>query len=56
MRPAGRRAGSLARAGILNTHFRIGPEEDVAAALLLRLRPFPDPVAFETLAAFERAA
>lgn len=53
--PEGRGAGSLAWAGILNTYFWIDPRGGVAAVLLLQFRPFLDPAAIETLAAFERA-
>ena len=53
--PGGRGAGSLAWAGIFNTHFWIDPKRRVAALLLMQLLPFQDAAAMGLLAAFERA-
>jgi CubicO group peptidase (beta-lactamase class C family) len=53
--PQGRHAGSLAWAGITNTHFWLDPQARLGAVLMLQLLPFADPAALAVLAAFERA-
>ena len=52
--PDGRAPGSLAWAGICNTHFWIDPASGLAAVLLMQLLPFGDPGAMAALSAFER--
>jgi methyl acetate hydrolase len=53
--PGGRRAGSLAWAGLGNTYFWIDRESGVAGVILMQLLPFADPKALALLDAFERA-
>ncbi len=53
--PAGRRAGSLAWAGLNNTYYWMDPIRKVAGVLMTQILPFADPTVLETLDAFERA-
>lgn len=53
--PGGRGAGSLAWAGIENTHFWVDRKNQIAAVLLTQVFPFGDPAVLELLGAFERA-
>lgn len=53
--PGGRGAGSLAWAGIENTHFWVDPKNRIAAVFLTQVFPFGDPAVLELLGAFERA-
>jgi CubicO group peptidase (beta-lactamase class C family) len=50
----GRPDGSLSWAGILNTHFWIDPENDLAVVLLLQLLPFYDEEVIDLMTTFER--
>lgn len=52
----GRSAGSLAWAGIANTHYWIDPAAGVAGLYLAQLLPFGDEKLMAAVAAFERAA
>ncbi|MEM7502397.1 MAG: serine hydrolase domain-containing protein [Pseudomonadota bacterium] len=54
--PGGRRAGSLAWAGLYNTYFWIDPESDLCGVLLTQILPFYDAEVVDLLAAFEREA
>ena len=53
--PGGRAAGSLAWAGLANTHFWIDPASDRAGLILTQLFPFGDQRMMQLLAGFERA-
>lgn len=53
--PTGRRAGSLAWAGIANTFFWIDPQAGVGGVFLSQVLPFADPAALAAFAAFEAA-
>ena len=54
--PGGRRAGSLAWAGLYNTYFWIDPESNLCGVLLTQILPFYDAEVVALLAAFEREA
>ncbi len=54
--PTGRRAGSLAWAGIANTYCWIDPAAGIGGVFMSQLLPFADPAALAAFAAFERAA
>ena len=54
--PGGRRAGSLAWAGLYNTYFWIDPESNLCGVLLTQILPFYDAEVVGLLAAFEREA
>jgi CubicO group peptidase (beta-lactamase class C family) len=54
-RPAGRAAGSLAWAGLANTHYWIDPASDRAGLILMQMFPFGDPGAMDLVRAFETA-
>jgi methyl acetate hydrolase len=51
----GRRAGSLAWAGLGNTYFWIDPASGVAGVILMQLLPFADAKALSLFDAFEKA-
>ena len=53
--PGGRAAGSLAWAGLANTHFWIDPASDRAGLILTQLFPFGDPRMMQLLGDFEKA-
>jgi len=53
--PGGRRAGSLAWAGLGNTYFWIDPSAGVTGVILMQLLPFADPKALAVFADFEKA-
>ncbi len=53
--PGGRRAGSLAWAGLANCYYWADPESGVAGALFAQVLPFADPRILETFDAVERA-
>jgi CubicO group peptidase (beta-lactamase class C family) len=53
--PGGRRAGSLAWAGINNTYFWLDPSSRVAGVLMTQVLPFADPAVLRLLDRFERA-
>jgi methyl acetate hydrolase len=53
--PGGRRAGSLAWAGLGNTYFWIDPVTGVAGVILMQLIPFADAKALRLLEDFEKA-
>jgi CubicO group peptidase (beta-lactamase class C family) len=53
--PAGRRAGSLAWAGLNNTYYWLDPIRNVAGVLMTQILPFADRTVLDTLDAFERA-
>lgn len=53
--PDGRRAGTSAWAGILNTHWWVDPASGVAGVLATQLLPFMDPGLARTYDAFVRA-
>ena len=53
--PGGRRAGSLAWAGIANTYFWIDQRAGVAGVILMQLLPFADPKALALFDGFEKA-
>jgi CubicO group peptidase (beta-lactamase class C family) len=53
--PTGRKAGSLAWAGIANTFFWIDPASGVGGVFLSQVMPFADPAALAAFAAFEAA-
>jgi methyl acetate hydrolase len=53
--PGGRRANSLAWAGLGNTYFWIDPTKGIAGVILMQLLPFADPKALALLDAFEKA-
>jgi methyl acetate hydrolase len=53
--PGGRRANSLAWAGLGNTYFWIDPAQGIAGVILMQLLPFADPKALALLDAFEKA-
>jgi methyl acetate hydrolase len=50
----GRRAGSLAWAGLANTYFWLDPAEGVAGVALMQILPFADAKALDVLGRFER--
>ncbi|MBV9771678.1 MAG: beta-lactamase family protein [Bryobacterales bacterium] len=50
-----RSAGSLAWAGVYNTHFWIDPHKDVSGVLMMQFLPFVDKDAVAVLGDFERA-
>lgn len=52
----GRAAGSLAWAGIHNTHFWIDPASGRCAVIMMQFKPFVDSLAVGLLKEFERAA
>ena len=52
---AGRTAGSLAWAGIMNTYFWIDPRKGKAGVILMQFLPFADKDAIAVLGDFERA-
>lgn len=49
----GRRAGSLAWAGLANTYFWIDPVEHIAGIVLTQILPFADPKVLDLFARFE---
>ncbi|GEO27892.1 1,4-butanediol diacrylate esterase [Alicyclobacillus acidoterrestris] len=51
--PTGRRAGSLAWAGLANTYFWIDPVERVTGIILTQIFPFADPKVLDLFAKFE---
>jgi methyl acetate hydrolase len=53
--PAGRRAGSLAWAGINNTYYWLDPKSQVAGVLMTQVLPFGDKTVLDLLDAFEAA-
>ena len=53
--PGMRSAGSLAWAGVLNTHFWFDPKKDVAALIMTQTLPFVEPRFVDTYSNFERA-
>ena len=53
--PTGRRAGSLAWAGLGNTYFWIDPKTGIAGVHMAQVLPFVDPKALALFYAFERA-
>lgn len=53
--PGGRAAGSLAWAGLANTHFWIDPARGIACALLTQVLPFGDPEVTALLEGLEQA-
>ncbi len=53
--PHGRKAGSLAWAGLGNTYFWIDRESQLTGVIMMQLLPFADPRALALYAAFERA-
>jgi len=53
--PNGRRAGSLAWAGLGNTYFWIDPVRRVGGVILMQILPFADPQALGLFAQFERS-
>jgi CubicO group peptidase (beta-lactamase class C family) len=53
--PAGRNAGSLAWAGVVNTYFWIDPAAGIGAVFLAQILPFFDPAVLAAFARFERA-
>ena len=52
--PAGRSAGSLAWAGLVNTYFWLDPAAGIAGLVLTQSLPFADPKALALLGALER--
>ncbi|WP_027580928.1 serine hydrolase domain-containing protein [Bradyrhizobium sp. Ai1a-2] len=52
--PEGRRAGSLAWAGLANTYYWIDPTSDITGVILMQLLPFGDGKCLEAFAGFER--
>jgi CubicO group peptidase (beta-lactamase class C family) len=54
-RPGGRSAGSLAWAGLANTHYWIDPAAGLAGLLLTQIFPFGDPAVMELAGGFETA-
>jgi CubicO group peptidase (beta-lactamase class C family) len=53
--PTGRRAGSLAWAGLYNTYFWIDPTSRVTGLILTQILPFADPIVVDVFGQFERA-
>ncbi|MDE2197622.1 MAG: beta-lactamase family protein [Rhodospirillales bacterium] len=53
--PGGRRAGSMAWAGLGNTYFWVDPTRRVAGVVMMQVLPFGDAACLDTLAEFERA-
>ena len=53
--PTGRRAGSLAWAGIANTYCWIDPAAGIGGVFMSQLLPFADPAALAAFTAFETA-
>ncbi|MBE7158147.1 MAG: beta-lactamase family protein [Rhodospirillales bacterium] len=53
--PHGRRAGSLAWAGLNNTYYWLDPIRKVAGVLMTQTLPFADPTVLDALNAFEHA-
>ena len=53
--PEGRSSGSLAWAGLANTHFWLDPARGVAGVIMMQFLPFVDLKAMELYSAFERA-
>jgi len=51
--PSGRPAGSLTWAGLANTYFWVDPHNGIAGVFMSQVLPFADPVAMQTLQAFE---
>ena len=54
--PGMRRAGSMGWAGVLNSHYWIDPQSNLAGVLMTQSLPFGDPRYMATYQAFERAA
>lgn len=54
-RPGGRAAGSLAWAGLANTHYWIDPASDRAGLILTQIFPFGDPATMDLVRDFEIA-
>jgi CubicO group peptidase (beta-lactamase class C family) len=53
--PGKRSAGSLAWAGVLNSHYWIDPSRDVCAVIMTQSLPFIEPRLLKTYDAYERA-
>ena len=53
--PNGRSAGTLAWAGLFNTHYWIDPARRVIGVLMTQILPFGDPAAMQLYGQFERA-
>lgn len=53
--PGGRRAGSLAWAGLNNTYFWLDPAAKIAGVFMTQILPFADPVVLKVFDAYERA-
>jgi CubicO group peptidase (beta-lactamase class C family) len=53
--PTGRRAGSLAWAGIMNTFFWIDPGTGIGGVYMTQILPFVDTKALDSFYAFEKA-
>ena len=53
--PGGRRAGSLAWAGLGNTYFWIDPAERIAAVFMTQILPFADEDVLDVFSQFEKA-
>jgi methyl acetate hydrolase len=53
--PAGRSAGSLTWAGVINSYFWIDRKQKLGGVLMTQILPFADPVVLKLYDAFERA-
>ncbi|MGE3909721.1 MAG: serine hydrolase domain-containing protein [Chloroflexota bacterium] len=53
--PGGRRAGSLAWAGLANTYYWLDPASGVVGVMLTQILPFADPTVLNLLGRFEQA-
>lgn len=53
--PTGRHTGSYGWGGILNTYFWVDPSADVAAVIMMQVKPFADPICVDLYRRFERS-
>jgi methyl acetate hydrolase len=53
--PAGRSAGSLTWAGVINSYFWIDPKQKLGGVLMTQILPFADPIVLKLYDEFERA-
>ena len=53
--PGKRAAGTMSWAGVLNSHYWVDPENDVAAVFMTQSLPFVEPAFMEAYDAYERA-
>ena len=53
--PAGRSAGSLSWAGVINSYYWIDPKKKLGGVLMTQILPFADPIVLKLYDKFERA-